>query len=452
MNNVSVKFAFIMILTVFAGAYEVKSGQDATVSANKNTVKYVFLFIGDGMGDNHKILAEQAFQNGHPGARLFMTRLPVQAKSITLNSEKTVTDSAAAGTAIACGVKTTNGKLGLDPDGNRLASIAVLAKQKGMKVGMISTSALNDATPAAFYAHVNARGQFKDIVGDMSASGFDFFGGGKLYLDKEKTSDAEFVQTLKSAGYTILNGKSGLKSATTAKCYAQTPVYWVIDTKNPDIPTLAEYTLKASEVLDNPNGFFLMVEGGKIDHASHRNDAGAMIQELFAFDNAVKTGMEFQQKHPDDTLIVVTADHETGGLTLADDMQAQKAMILKQKASFDSILADLKKIKNTEDNFEPAFSLVKEALGFDGFTSSEQADLKAVWTGDSKDKDKYKVFLSQAFKIRDLHCGVKWTTGGHSAAQITTAASGKGQELFAGNGENIAIFANLKQLISGCPP
>ena len=450
MNNVSVKFAFIMILTVFAGAYEVKSGQDATVSANKNTVKYVFLFIGDGMGDNHKILAEQAFQNGHPGARLFMTRLPVQARTITLNSEKKTTDSAAAGTAIACGVKTTNSKLGLDPAGNSLTSIAVIAKQKGMKVGMISTAALNDATPAAFYAHVDARDQFKTIVGDMAASGFDFFGGGKLHLGK--SSEAEFAQTLKTAGYTILNGKSGLKSATTAKCYAQTPGYWVIDTKNPDVPTLAEYTLKASEVLDNPNGFFVMVEGGRIDHASHDNDAGAMIQELFAFDNAVKTGMEFQQKHPDDTLIVVTADHETGGLTLADDMQAQKAVILKQKASFFSILGDLKRIKNTEDNFEPAFSLVKEALGFDGFTKSEQADLKAVWTGDSKDKDKYKVFLSQAFKIRDLHCGVKWTTVGHSAAQITTAASGKGQELFAGNGENIAIFANLKQLISGCPP
>ena len=90
MNNVSVKFAFIMILTVFAGAYEVKSAQDATASVNKSSVKYVFLFIGDGMGDNHKILAEQAFQNGHPGARLFMTRLPVQAKSITLNSDKQI--------------------------------------------------------------------------------------------------------------------------------------------------------------------------------------------------------------------------------------------------------------------------------------------------------------------------------------------------------------------------
>ena len=197
-----------MILTVFAGAYEVKSGQDATVSANKNTVKYVFLFIGDGMGDNHKILAEQAFQNGHPGARLFMTRLPVQARTITLNSEKKTTDSAAAGTAIACGVKTTNSKLGLDPAGNSLASIAVIAKQKGMKVGMISTSALNDATPAAFYAHVDARDQFKTIVGDMAASGFDFFGGGKLPLGK--SSEAEFAQTLKTAGYTILNGKSGI--------------------------------------------------------------------------------------------------------------------------------------------------------------------------------------------------------------------------------------------------
>lgn len=450
MNTISAKFAFIMILTVFAGACEVKSAQDATAAANKNTVKYVFLFIGDGMGDNHKILAEQAFQNGHPGARLFMTRLPVQAKTITLNSGKNITDSAAAGTAIACGVKTANGKLGLDPAGNSVTSIAGIAKQKGMKVGIISTAALNDATPAAFYAHVNARSQFKDIVNDMASSGFDFFGGCKLYLDKEQPSEDDFARKLKAAGYTIFNGKSGLQAVSQAKCYAQTPGYWAIDMKNPDVPTLAEYTIKASEILNNPNGFFIMVEGGKIDHASHGNDSGAMIQELFAFDNAVKSGMEFQQKHPDDTLIVVTADHETGGLMLSEDMQSKKAIILKQKSSYGSILEELKKIKDTEKNFEQAFNLVKDSLGFDGFTASEQSDLKTVWNGDVKDK--HKAFLSLAFKIRDLHCGVKWTSGGHSAAQITTAASGKGQELFAGNSENIAIFANLKQLISGCPP
>ncbi len=450
MNTISAKFAFVMILTVFAGACEVKSAQDATAPSNGNTVKYVFLFIGDGMGDNHKILAEQAFQNGHPGARLFMNRLPVQGKTITLNSEKTITDSAAAGTAIACGVKTTNGKLGLDPAGKIVTSIAVIAKQKGMKIGIISTAPLNDATPAAFYAHVSARGNFKDIVSDMASSGFDFFGGGKLYLDKEMPSEADFEQKLKAGGYAILNGRSGLKAATQAKCYAQSPVYWVVDMKNPDIPTLAEYTLKASEILDNPNGFFIMVEGGRIDHASHGNDAGSMIQELFAFDNAVKNGMEFQQKHPDNTLIVVTADHETGGLMLAEDLQPQRAIILKQKASYGSILEDLRQIKDTEKNFELAFSLVKDSLGFDGFTPSEQADLKAAWNGGTKDK--YKTFLSLAFKIRDLHCGVKWSSGSHSATPITTAASGKGQELFAGNGENIAIFANLKQLISGCPP
>ncbi len=451
MNTISAKFAFILILTVFAGACEVKSAQDATAASNGSTVKYVFLFIGDGMGDNHKILAEQAFQNGRPGAKLFMTRLPVQAKTITLNSEKKTTDSAAAGTAIACGVKTTNGKLGLDPAGNSVISIANIAKQKGMKIGIISTSALNDATPAAFYAHVSARGQFKDIVSDMASSGFDFFGGGKLYLDKEMpSSGADFAQKLKAGGYTILDGKSGLQAATQAKCYAQTPAYWVIDTKNQDIPTLAEYTLKASEILNNPNGFFIMVEGGRIDHASHGNDAGTMIQELFAFDNAVKTGMEFQQKHPDNTLILVTADHETGGLTLAEDMQPQKAGILKQKASYGVILADLKQIKDTGKNFEQAFSLVKDSLGFEGFTPAEQADLNTVWNGNAKDK--HKAFLSLAFKIRDLHCGVKWTTGGHSMTPITTAASGKGQELFAGNYENIVIFAKLKQLISGCPP
>lgn len=444
------KFACIMILTFFFSAPEINAEQEATASATKNNVKYVFLFIGDGMGDNHRILAEKAFQSGHPGARLFMNRLPVQAKMMTLNSEKAITDSAAGGTAIACGVKTTNGKLGLDPSGSRLTSIGVIAKQQGMKVGIISTAAINDATPASFYAHVNARSQFKDIVSDMASSGFDFFGGGKLSLDKANPSETDFEQKLKAGGYSILNGKSGLQSITQSRCYVQSPVYWVIDTKSQEIPTLAEYTIRAAEILDNPHGFFVMVEGGRIDHASHVNDAGAMVQELFAFDNAVKAGMEFQQRHPDNTLIVVTADHETGGLMLADDVQSSMALILKQKASYGLILEKLKKINDVEKNFEQALSLVKDYLGFEGFTASEQADLKTVWSGAINDK--HKTFLSRAFMIRDLHCGVKWSSTGHSATPVTTVASGVEQLRFAGNYENIVIFANLKQLISGCPP
>jgi alkaline phosphatase len=447
MNSLNVKYAFIMILAVFAGGCETVNTQDAAPK-----VKYVFLFIGDGMGVNHKALTESALQSKQPGVRLVMNSLPVNGKAITLNSLKTVTDSAAAGTAIACGVKTTNGKLGLAPDGNKVTSIAVIAKEKGMKVGIISSTAINDATPASFYAHVDARGKFKDIVADMASSGFDFFGGGKIAISQPDTPEADYYQKLKTAGYTILDGQSGLQAATGSKCYAQVSPSWVIDTK--DVSALAEYTLKASELLDNPNGFFIMAEGAKIDHASHGNDSGAMVNELLAFDNAVNVGMSFLKKHPDNTLIVITSDHETGGLVLNGNLKSKNCLILNQKASYDSILNNLKKIKIADSNFEQAFNLVKESLGFDNFTPSELADLKSLWGSEEKpgQRSKYNRFLSLTFKIRDANCGVNWTLTGHSAAQVATVAAGKGQELFAGTYENTYIFANLKQLISGCPP
>lgn len=447
MNSLNVKYAFIMILAVFAGGCEVVNTQAAAPK-----VKYVFLFIGDGMGINHKTLTESAIQSRQPGARLVMSSLPVNGKAITLNSLKTVTDSAAAGTAIACGVKTTNGKLGLDPSGNKVTSIAVIAKERGMKVGIISSTAINDATPASFYAHVDARGKFKDIVAHMASSGFDFFGGGKIATSQPDNPETDYYQKLKSAGYTILDGQSGLQAATGNKCYAQVPPSWVIDAKN--VHTLAEYTLKASEILDNPEGFFIMVEGAKIDHASHGNDSGTMVNELLAFDNAVNVGMSFLKKHPDNTLIVVTSDHETGGLVLNEELKSKNCLILNQKASYDLILNNLNKIKVTDDNFEQALALVKESLGFDNFTPSELADLKALWSSEEKpgQKPKHNRFLSLAFKIRDINCGVNWTLTGHSDAQVAAVAAGNGRELFAGTYENTCIFANLKQLISGCPP
>ncbi len=447
MKKLSIKLLLLIILMIVAGNYKLISADNSLPQEKQNKIKYIFLFIGDGMGENHRKLAEKLFQNEHPGKKLYMNQLPVQGKTITLNSLKQVTDSAAAGTAIACGVKTTNGKVGMDPEGKNVNSIAILAKQKGMKIGIISSTAINDATPASFYAHATARALFKDIVNDMALSGFNFFGGGKLALDKVNPSETDFEQILKTGGYTILNGKAGLQSATSEKCYAQCKNSFVIDSKNADKPSLAEYTVKASEILDNPNGFFIMVEGGKIDHASHYSDSYPMVKELFAFDEAIKAGIDFQQKHPTDTLIVVTSDHETGGIVLPENLESLNPMlIVKQKASYTVIFEELKKISDPENNFDRALNIVKDYLGFDDFTTAEQADLKAIWN-EPETRNNFKKFVSQASKFRDLRCGIKWSTGGHSEAPVITSALGNGQELFEGNYENTEIFEKLKQLI-----
>jgi alkaline phosphatase len=172
-----------------------------------------------------------------------------------------------------------------------------------------------------------------------------------------------------------------------------------------------------------------------------------MVKELFAFDEAIKAGIDFQQKHPTDTLIVVTSDHETGGIVLPENLESLNPMlIVKQKASYTVIFEELKKISDPENNFDRALNIVKDYLGFDDFTTAEQADLKAIWN-EPETRNNFKKFVSQASKFRDLRCGIKWSTGGHSEAPVITSALGNGQELFEGNYENTEIFEKLKQLI-----
>ncbi len=223
--------------------------------------KHVFLFIGDGMSLPQRMLAEKE-------GPLAMNTLPFQAPTRTSSASDYVTDSAAAATAIACGVKTRNGSVGLDPEGKRLVSCAELAKKAGKKVGILTTVPITHATPAGFYAHRESRKMTKEIEADRLASGFDFFAG---------------------------HAEASLK--------------------NPG-PALADLVRKALAALEGPEGFFLMAEGGLIDWAGHANDTEALIRETRAFDDAVKVALEFLEKHPDDTLVIVTGDHETGGLTL----------------------------------------------------------------------------------------------------------------------------------------
>ncbi len=418
----------------------------ATISAKP---KYIFLFIGDGLGENHRLLAELTLKQLSPPATLCMNTFPVQAKTFTLNSSGQVADSAAAGTAIACGVKTVNGRLGMDLGENHVTSIAVTAKEKGMKVGIISSTAINDATPASFYAHVKARGQYSDIVKDMASSKFNFFGGGKLLCDKTAQNDIE--AQLIVGGYKILNGKNGLNAATTENCFAQCVNSYTIDSNaETDKPTLADYTAKGIELLKNPNGFFMMIEGGKIDHASHSNDTGTMLKELYEFDSAIKVAREFQQRHPNDTLLVVTSDHETGGLEFDNKQQfeqKQLTLFLNQKCSAAIIASELKKIDKASATYEQSLNIIINLTGFNQFSTSDENKLKVLWHSNSADK--LKQFTTQALMARDRHLGVKWNLTGHSGTPVLTSVSAQGevQELFAGTYENSAIFTKLKSLL-----
>jgi alkaline phosphatase len=257
-------------------------------------------------------------------SKLNFTQLTSLGMSTTFDAGSFITDSASAGTAIASGNKTLSGVINMDPTKTtKFQSIAEMAKAADMKVGIVSSVSIDHATPASFYAHQPTRSNYYDIEIELGKSGFDYFGGGGFLTPKGKDNDkADAFDEAKKNGYKVVNTKEEFNKLDTksGKILAVSPVLdsekalpYSIN-KNTDGITLADFTQKGIDVLDNQKGFFMMVEGGKVDWSCHANDASTTIQEVIAFDDAVKKAIDFYNKHKDETLIITTADHETGGL------------------------------------------------------------------------------------------------------------------------------------------
>lgn len=289
--------------------------------------KYVFLFIGDGMGLAH-IAATEAYlaaQKGIIGSEsLNFTKFPQVGLLTTHSSNHFITCSSAAGTAMATGVKTKNYMLGVDSDTNKLRAITYKIKDRGYKVALLTTVSVDQATPAAFYASSAKRSDYYGIATQMPESGFDFFGGGGFAEPKGKNGDKESVYDLaEGAGYKVVydtaaaNRERGSKLLLVQKSgKAELPL--AIDRTKEDI-TLKQLVESAIKNVDNKRGFFIMAEGGQIDWTAHSNDAKSTILEIIDMADAVNAAYEFYLKHPKETLIIVTADHETGGLSIGKD-------------------------------------------------------------------------------------------------------------------------------------
>lgn len=286
------------------------------------SVKNMIFCIGDGMGLGQIALARM--KAAGPGGSLYMERMPVAGFIRTHAANALVTDSAAAGTALASGVKTNNGMLGMTPDGTGYQTILEAAKAKGMATGLVATSTITHATPAAFASHVTSRKMQDKIAEQLIANEVNvLFGGGEGYFlprtsGKSKRSDQkDLIERAKEAGYLYIRTAEELKTAQHTHILGLFQL-GPLTTVAPE-PSLAELTSKAIQVLsgaDKKNkGFFLMVEGSQIDWACHGNDAAGTIRQMLLFDQAVKAAIDFALKD-EHTLVVVTADHETGGLTI----------------------------------------------------------------------------------------------------------------------------------------
>lgn len=287
----------------------------------KATVKNVILLIGDGMGDNQINMARLS-----KGSDLHMDQIETKIKVGTNNLFGQTTDSAAAATAIACGVKTFNGWLGFDGDLNEMDSLIDVSKELNKKTGLVTTVTITHATPAAFAAHSADRGRESDIAIQMMKQDIDvLMGGGRNNFEQETDNGLTLIEDAKNEkGYTYVSNLQDMNKADGDKLlglFTETgPLPYDRDRDKDTIPSLSQMTQKAIDTLSKgEDGFFLMVEGGKIDTAGHANDKENNIGETLAFDEAVKVALDFAKKDKN-TLVIVTADHETGDLK-ADDLE-----------------------------------------------------------------------------------------------------------------------------------
>lgn len=288
--------------------------------------KFIFYFIGDGMGLAQVSLAEaylSTMKGEISNTPLSFTTFPTIGLVTTYSANSYITCSSAAGTALSTGVKTNNGMLGVDPQGNALRSIAYDIHDSGIPVGIVSSVTIDHATPAAFYANSSSRSNYYDIAVQMPESGFEFFGGGGFAQPTGPNKDQKDIyKVLEEGGYTVARGfneyvnkKGAKKIALFQESGKEADLPYAIDRGPADL-TLKQVVAAAIDHLYGPKGFFIMAEGGKIDWAAHSNDGKTAALEVLDFADAIEVAIQFYKKYPNETLIIVTADHETGGLVL----------------------------------------------------------------------------------------------------------------------------------------
>jgi alkaline phosphatase len=397
------------------------------------------LFIGDGFGPAYAELAR-----GVSGAPLALDALLVGGAQ-TAPTDARVTESAAGATAYACGLKTYNGAIAVDPAGRPCRTLLEAAEARGMATGLVATSRITHATPAAFAAHVPDRDLEEAIAAQMAGSGVDvLFGGGARFFQPDalrgsRTDERDLLRELSEQGYTVVTDPgcfSTLDVAPAAALLAPDHLAYELDRDETAEPSLAEMTRKALDLLaasdaGRAEGFFLMVEGSRIDHAGHGNDPAAAAADVLAYDAAVAAALAWARADGR-TLVVGVADHETGGLSLGRDgvYDWQPAVLAAATESADRMAARI------GAGATPA-AVLRTGAGIDSLTAEETAALAAA--GDAA--------YGALVRVVSARAGVGWTTGGHTAVDVSVYAAGPGAARFSGSRPNDAVGRLLFEVL-----
>ena len=403
MKSLKVLFAVLVVL----GLYGCQGHKEDSAEGK---AKYIFLMIGDGMGHPQAALAESylSYKAGKLGGeQLSFTKFPYLGTCSTHSMDWSVTCSSASGTAIATGTKTNNNYIGVDVNGEPLESIAYQLKREGYKIGIMSSVQVNHATPGSFYAHNISRSDYYEISKEIANTGFEFFGGSGFYKPRgPEGKDQPTKEYLEERGYKVCYGTKEFhsnSSNTENIVFIQengredTAFYEADGATAEEIGTDEMLTL-ALDYLGDEKPFFIMVEGGEIDWAAHGNKTMATVHEVLDFDRAEEVALKFYEAHPDETLIVVTADHETGGVTIGEGKDWKSDYIDWAVLEKHWVESGNKNTLNWDDN-----------------------------------------------KALNLSAQVGWTTGNHTGAPVPVYAIGKGAERFHGRINNI----DIKGLILG---
>lgn len=452
--------------------------------------KYVFYFITDGTGVNTIQSAEfyRSETQGKLGrVPLLMSTFPVVGVASTYSYSSGVTDSAASGTALATGVKTYNGALGVGPDTLAVSGIAEWAKNAGMAVGVATSVCINHATPGAFYAHSASRNDYYYIGTQLPGTGFDFFGGSDFNVDS-RHRDPIFRDSLymmcAEQGYTIARNSYEDYEAKVNEGAEKMIFFQSLDrTLNVDANSLpynidaqpgelSVYDITRAEVdflyrkseKNGGKGFFLMNEiGGKVDYACHANDAMTAISEVMLVDSCLQIAYDFYLQHPDETLIVLTSDHETGGFTLGNAFghyNTNAGLLQSQKCSVDAITRHLQALRLATKNkvsWEEIQNCLKQDLGFWDtveLNDEQMETLKTIYTmsfvGKMPNEDNLyssnEPMAATAIRIMQQNSFMGWTSGDHTAGLVPVYAIGVGAEKFSGHNDNAEIPVKIAEI------
>lgn len=467
--------------------------------------KYVFLFIGDGMSypqfqaasDYLGALDDPDYVKSLPSIdyekregelngpkRLNFMNFDVAGSAVTYDSCSFAPDSASTATSIATGYKTYSGMINVDLTGSTsYETIAEkLHSQKGWKVGIVSSVNLNHATPAAFYAHQASRNNYYEIGEELVNSGFEYFAGGGLKKvtgpNKDKTSLYDLAA---NAGYKVTYTQADAEAVTAADGKVILIDEHLADSDAMDYEmdrqdgewALADYVKKGIDVLDNDTGFFMMCEGGKIDWACHANDAGATVNDTLALADAVQVAIDFAKEHADETLILVTGDHETGGLTIGfagTDYDTYLDSLASQNISYAQFDEQyVEKYKENHTSFEDAMKDVEKLFGLKlsgdqndrlVLTDYEVQRLRTAYEFAMTDPDveeytqeqyvlygTYNPFSVTVTHILNNKAGVDFTSYFHTGLPVAVFANGAGEDAFNGYYDNTEIYQKMASLL-----